>query len=66
MNSADKTFPEMQDAVREVVRLNSGVLVAQGVIMTLLGIAAAVSNRRSKSRWPILAKTRKPSKGVSL
>jgi uncharacterized membrane protein HdeD (DUF308 family) len=42
MNSADITFTETQNAVREVVRLNSGVLVAQGVIMTLLGIAAVI------------------------
>jgi uncharacterized membrane protein HdeD (DUF308 family) len=32
----------MQQAVRDVVRLHSGLLLAQGIIMTLLGVAAVI------------------------
>jgi len=42
MNSSDMTVDDMQKSIREMVRLHSGLLIAQGVIITLLGMAAVV------------------------
>lgn len=42
MTNTDPTFEGMQRNVRDAVRIHSGVFLAQGIIMTLLGIAAII------------------------
>lgn len=42
MNASPTTINEMQQAVRDVVRFHSGLFITQGVITTLLGIAAVI------------------------
>ena len=45
--SPDPNLPDLQSAAREVVRRHSGLFIAQGVAMTILGILAIV--------WPPLS-----------
>jgi uncharacterized membrane protein HdeD (DUF308 family) len=40
MSSTTISIKDLQQSVREAVRLHSGLFLAQGIIMTLLGIAA--------------------------
>ena len=47
MSSLGTSFNDMQQGIRDVVRVHSGLFMAQGIIMTLLGIAAVV--------WPQLS-----------
>jgi uncharacterized membrane protein HdeD (DUF308 family) len=42
MSSMEMSLEGMQQSVREAVRLHSGLFLAQGVIMTLLGVAAVI------------------------
>ena len=44
---ATTTVDDLHKSIRDTVRLHSGLFVAQGVIMTLLGIAAVV--------WPYIS-----------
>ena len=39
---ADTTMNNMHQAVRETVRVHSGLFLAQGIMMTLLGVAAVI------------------------
>jgi uncharacterized membrane protein HdeD (DUF308 family) len=47
MSSTDISMEGMQKSVRDAVRLHSGLFLAQGVIMTLLGVGAIV--------WPVFS-----------
>lgn len=40
--SSSGTVDTMQQSIRDVVRVHSGLFLAQGIIMTLLGVAAVV------------------------
>jgi uncharacterized membrane protein HdeD (DUF308 family) len=42
MTSSQTTVDDMQQGIREVVRVHSGVFLAQGIIITLLGLAAVI------------------------
>ena len=42
MSSMEISIAGMQQSAREAVRLHSGLFLAQGIIMTLLGIAAVI------------------------
>lgn len=42
MTSSQMTIDDMQRTIRDTVRVHSGLFLAQGVIMTLLGIAAVI------------------------
>jgi uncharacterized membrane protein HdeD (DUF308 family) len=42
MASSSTTVDNLQQAVRDAVRYHSGVLMAQGIILTLLGVAALI------------------------
>lgn len=42
MSSPETSFNDMQQGIRSVVRVHSGLFLAQGIIMTLLGVAAVI------------------------
>jgi uncharacterized membrane protein HdeD (DUF308 family) len=42
MSSPETTFTDMQQSIRDVVRVHSGLFLAQGIIITLLGVAAVI------------------------
>jgi uncharacterized membrane protein HdeD (DUF308 family) len=42
MTASNDTFDSVQKTIRDAVRVHSGLFLAQGVIMTLLGIAAVI------------------------
>jgi uncharacterized membrane protein HdeD (DUF308 family) len=42
MSSPETSFNDMQQGIRDVVRVHSGLFLAQGIIMTLLGVAAVI------------------------
>lgn len=42
MSSSETSFNDMQQGIRDVVRVHSGLFLAQGIIMTLLGVAAVI------------------------
>src|SRR5271166_6594687 len=42
MSSRETSFSDVQHGIREVVRIHSGLFLAQGIIMTLLGVAAVI------------------------
>jgi uncharacterized membrane protein HdeD (DUF308 family) len=42
MSSSETAIRDMQYAIRDAVRVHSGLFLAQGIIMTVLGIAAVI------------------------
>ena len=42
MSSPETSSNDMQQGIRDVVRVHSGLFLAQGIIMTLLGVAAVI------------------------
>src|SRR5689334_20207659 len=42
MSSSVTTFSDLQQGVRDVVRVHSGLFLAQGALVTLLGVAAVI------------------------
>jgi uncharacterized membrane protein HdeD (DUF308 family) len=42
MTASDTTFESMHKSIRDSVRFHSGLFVAQGIIMTILGVAAVI------------------------